>query len=66
MNRLDSMLQPDRFELEEAARHHSGEILADALDGLAHWIDVQCHRMSMHEESPGGAAAAGKSHRLAH
>ena len=44
MNRLDSMLHPDRLELEEAARRRSGEVLADAFDGLAHWIDVQCHR----------------------
>jgi len=66
MNRLDSMLHPDRFELEEAARHHAGEVLADAFDGLAHWIDAQCHRVSTHEERSGGTAAAGKARRLAH
>ena len=62
MNRLDTMLQLDRFELEEAARHHSGEVLADAFDGLVHWIDVQCHQVSTHGERPAGAAAVGKAH----
>jgi hypothetical protein len=66
MNRFDSTLVPDRFELEAAARRNRSEICARAFDGIAHWLDAQVRSLVMHEDRPAAIARSSGTQRLAH
>ena len=66
MNRFDSTLVPDRFELEAAARQNRSEIYARAFDAIAHWLDAQVRSLVTHEGRSAAIARTSSTQRLAH
>jgi hypothetical protein len=66
MNRFDSTLVPDRFELEAAARRNRSEICARAFDAIAHWLDAQIRSLVTHGDRPATMARTSSTQRLAH
>jgi hypothetical protein len=66
MARFESMLIPDRFALEAAARQNRSESYARAFDALAHWLDAQVRHLFAHEDRPVALARTSKRHHLAH
>jgi hypothetical protein len=64
MNRFDSPLVPDRFELEAAARRNRSEVYARAFDEIAHWLSTQVTSLVTHR--PTAMARSSSTQRLAH
>ena len=66
MNRFDSTLVPDRFELEAAARQNRSEVYARAFDAIAHWVETQVRRLVTHDDRSAAIARTSSTQRLAH